>query len=55
MLRKYKVLDEIGQAIRIFPSKSEAVKFLQEGWTILIITTPNKYKQALEKVGEALF
>jgi hypothetical protein len=54
-MRRYKVIDELGCAIRIFPSKGEAVKFLQEGWTILIMTTPNKYKQALEKVGEALF
>ena len=48
-------MDELGESIRIFPSKSEAVKFLQEGWTILIIKSPDKYKQALERVGEALF
>ena len=54
-MRRYKVLDELGESIRIFPSKSEAVKFLQEGWTILIIKSPDKYKQALERVGEALF
>ena len=54
-MRRYKVLDEFGESIRIFPSKSEAVKFLQEGWTILIIKSPDKYKQALERVGEALF
>ena len=54
-MRRYKVVDELGCAIRIFPSKSEAVKFLQEGWTILIIKSPDKYKQAIERVGEALF
>jgi len=55
MLRKYKVIDESGLAIRVFHNKKEAVKFLQEDWTILIMTTPNKYKQALEKLGEATF
>ena len=54
-MRKYKVIDELGAGIRIFPSKNEAVKFLQEGWSILIMNAPNKYKQALEKVGEARF
>ena len=54
-MRRYKVLDEFGEAIRIFPSKAEAVKFLQDGWSILIMNAPNKYKQAIEKVGEATF
>jgi hypothetical protein len=51
---KYKVLDEIGKAIRVFHSKAEAKRFLQDGWSIMIIKTPDKYKLALDKVGEAL-
>ena len=53
-MNRYKVIDETGIAIRIFPSKSEAKRFLQDDWSIMIIKSPNKYKQALEKVGEAL-
>lgn len=54
-MRKYKVIDELNVGIRIFPSKAEAVKFLQDGWTIVIINTPNKYKKSIELVGEAPF
>jgi len=53
-LNRYKVIDESGIAMRIFPSRLEAKRFLQDGWSIMIIKSPNKYKQALEKVGEAL-
>lgn len=53
-MNRYKVIDESGIAIRIFPSKSEAKRFLQDGWSILIMKSPDKYKLALEKVGEAL-
>ena len=53
-MNKYKVIDEAGQAIRIFYKKSEATKFLQEGWSIQLLTYPNRYEQALAKVGEAL-
>ena len=51
---KYKVLDELGKAIRVFHSRGEEKRFLQDGWSIMIIKTPDKYKLALEKVGEAL-
>ena len=54
-MRKYKVVDELNKGIRIFPSKAEATRFLQEGWSIVIMVSPNKYQQALEKVGEAIF
>lgn len=53
-MNRYKVIDESGIAIRIFPSKLEAKRFLQDGWSILIMKSPDKYKLALEKVGEAL-
>jgi hypothetical protein len=51
---KYKVVDESGQAMRVFYKKAEATKFLQEGWTIKLIKSPNKYETALSRVGEAL-
>ena len=54
-MRKYRVVDEAGYGMRIFHSKAEAVRFLQEGWSIQTISSPNKYKQSLEKVGEAPF
>lgn len=53
-MNKYKVLDDTKQAIRIFHTKAEATRFLQEGWSIVLLKSPNKYSQALEKVGEAL-
>lgn len=53
-MNKYKVLDESGSAIRVFHKRSEASRFLQDGWSIVIIKSPDKYKLALEKVGEAL-
>lgn len=53
-MNKYKVIDELGSAIRVFHSKADATRFLQDGWSIMIIKSPNKYKQALEKVGEAI-
>lgn len=53
-MNKYKVVDEAGHAMRVFYKKSEATKFLQDGWSIVLIKSPNKYTQALEKVGEAL-
>ena len=53
-MNKYRVLDETGQALRIFYKKSEAIRFMQDGWTIQLIKAPNRYKQALEKVGECL-
>lgn len=53
-MNKYKVIDETGSAIRIFYKKQEAVKFLQSGWSIQLLKAPNRYKQALDKVGECL-
>ena len=53
-VNKYKVIDECGIAMRVFHSRSDAKRFLQDGWSIMIIKRPNKYNQALEKVGEAL-
>lgn len=53
-MNKYKVIDDTKQAIRIFHRKSEATRFLQEGWSIVLLKSPNKYKQALDRVGEAL-
>ena len=53
-VNKYKVVDECGIAMRVFHSRSEAKRFLQDGWSIMIIKAPDKYKLALEKVGEAL-
>lgn len=53
-MNKYKVVDESGQAMRIFYKKAEATKFLQDGWSIVLIKSPNRYTQALTKVGEAL-
>lgn len=53
-VNKYKVVDECGISMRVFHSRSDAKRFLQDGWSIMIIKSPNKYNQALEKVGEAL-
>lgn len=53
-MNKYKVTDESGQAIRVFYRKHEAKRFLQDGWSIHLIKSPNRYEQALSKVGEAL-
>ena len=53
-MNKYKVLDEDGIAIRIFHKKREALRFLQEGWTIQFIKAPCKYEHALNLVGESL-
>ena len=53
-MRRYKVLDETGQSMRIFPSRVEAKRFLQDGWSIVIIEARDKYKHALHLVGEAL-
>lgn len=53
-MNKYKVIDETNKAIRIFYKKADAIKFLQDGWNIQLIKSPNRYKQALEKVGECL-
>ena len=52
-MNKYKVVDETGEAMRIFHKKSEATKFLQEGWTVQLLKSPSKYQQALARVGEA--
>lgn len=53
-MNKYKVLDETGSALRVFYKKAEAIRFMQDGWTMQLIKAPNRYKQALEKVGECL-
>lgn len=53
-MNKYKVVDESGQAMRVFYKKDEATRFLQDGWSIVLIKSPNRYEQALAKVGEAL-
>jgi hypothetical protein len=45
-MKRYKVLDETGQAIRIFPSEEEAKRFLQDGWSIVIIEARDKQKNA---------
>jgi hypothetical protein len=49
----YKVLDEDGIAIRVFPNRKEAEAFLQDGWSIVYI---KKVKvNPLDLVGECLF
>lgn len=53
-MNKYKVIDDAGVAMRVFHSRAEAKRFLQDDWSIVIIKSPDKYKLALEKVGEAL-
>lgn len=53
-VNKYKVIDEFGSAIRIFYKKSEATRFMQEGWSIQLVKAPDRYQQAMEKVGECL-
>ena len=54
-MRKYKyiVCDEIGP-LRIFYSKEEAIEFLQDGWTIVIIKL-GKDPIKFEDFEEALF
>jgi hypothetical protein len=52
-MNRYKVMDETGQAMRIFHKKPEAIRFMQDGWTIQLIKTPSRYEQALTNVGEA--
>lgn len=51
---KYKVIDETGQAMRVFHKKAEAVRFMQDGWKIELLKSPSRYEQALTNVGEAL-
>jgi len=53
-MTKYKVIDETGQAMRVFHKKAEAVRFMQDGWSIELLKSPSRYEQALTKVGEAL-
>lgn len=51
---RYKVLDEDGIAIRLFPTATEAFAFLQAGWTIKKL--PRKPKvDVFSLVGECLF
>lgn len=50
---RYKVLDETGAALRLFQSKQEALRFLQEGWTVAVMPRRNPYLEALKSVGEA--
>jgi len=51
---KYKVLDEDGIAIRLFPTATEAFAFLQAGWTVKKL--PRKPKiDVFALVGECLF
>lgn len=50
---KYKVLDEDGLAIRLFATKTEAVAFLQSGWSIIRIPLKRK-PTAFELVGDCL-
>lgn len=52
-MNKYKVIDESGEAMRVFYKKPEAERFLQAGWSIQLIKQPSRYEQALSKVGEA--
>lgn len=52
---KYKVLDEDKRPIRVFFTKEEATNFLQDGWSIVRIQTPDVRKTAAEKVGDAPF
>jgi len=50
---KYKVLDEDGIAIRLFPTATEAFAFLQAGWTVKKL--PRKPKiDVFALVGECL-
>lgn len=50
---KYKVIDEDGLAIRLFATKTEAVAFLQEGWSINRMPIKRK-PTAFELVGDCL-
>lgn len=54
MANKYKVVDETGQAMRIFDRRSEATRFLQEGWRILLIKGLSPYEIAVQRVGYAV-
>jgi hypothetical protein len=50
---KYKVIDEEGLALRIFPSKAEALAFLQDGWSVVCVPVKPK-PSPLELVGDCL-
>ena len=52
----YKVIDEMGAAMRLFQTLDEAKKFLQEGWSIIKIPKAKKPKlNLIELLGEAPF
>ena len=54
MTYRFKVVDETGEAMRLFPSKQEAQRFLQDGWQIVALPKRDMYTEALQKVGECL-
>ena len=49
----YIVYDEEGAMIRSFQRKSEAVAFLQEGWTIKRIIKRDGYSESMDILGES--
>jgi hypothetical protein len=51
---KYKVIGEDGLGIRLFATKTEAVAFLQSGWSISRMPIKRK-PTAFELVGDCLF
>jgi hypothetical protein len=51
---RYLVKDETGQALRIFHTRAEAVVFMQQDWSLVVL--PRKVKpNPLDIVGEAPF
>ena len=51
---RYLVKDETGQALRIFHTRAEAVVFMQQDWSLVVL--PRKVKpNTLDIVGEAPF
>ena len=49
----YVVYDEEGKMIRSFQRKSEAVAFLQVGWTIKRIMRRDGYSESIDILGES--
>ena len=51
---KYLIKDETGLALRSFQTRAEAVAFMQQDWSLIVL--PRKIKpNPCDLVGEALF
>jgi len=51
---RYLVKDETGKALRMFHTRAEAVVFMQQDWSLVVL--PRKVKpNPLDIVGEAPF